>query len=573
MAVGEVDTLEMTVFLDSISVTGLRVSWIADDPTALSIRTMAEVLDAAANDSFSPIDSLPPEEFLGIELKAEIVALKRGKHLLRFSIDSAGFFKSEAERDSFNAFLRDEGQVEIITSERWESIAVSRDHSCALTYNDEGDAYQRFETSLRAGGEAFCWGDGPDGALGTGGLGGLEPTPVVFDESFFFISAGAEHTCALDTNFFAYCWGGNERGQLGIGNDLDQFVPRLIALGVPFQTPGLGDEFTCGLPTSLTEFVIASATCWGSNVEGQLGCDDGDPNNPCLEQSLNDKGDQLTPSEDVKRASGEDLFFSTVGVGSRHACGIDAGSPGQGTIWCWGDNSLGQLGVSSVPDCTRSGAPVDTFPCSRLAVQIQGPGGGAPLNTFLQVDGGGEFTCAQTNPIEGGDIYCWGRNDEGQLGNGTNTVSDAPVLVVTDGITSPFASATVGGAHACATTFENVAYCWGLNSDGQLGDGTTTSRNRPVAVAGGLKFAFLAAGTNHTCGVVFEPVTVTEPADTAGLPPGSEPPGDSEVFLAFGGPIYCWGSNQPIGEGEGGKLGNGATEDSPFPVRIAEPFF
>jgi alpha-tubulin suppressor-like RCC1 family protein len=134
------------------------------------------------------------------------------------------------------------------------------------------------------------------------------------------------------------------------------------------------------------------------------------------------------------------------------------------------------------------------------------------------------------------DAYCWGSNASGQLGNGTITNSTVPVAV---GGGIAFAALSVGGEHACGVaftglTFTGAAYCWGSNVNGQLGDGTTTNRSTPAAVTGGLSFAMVSAGGQHSCG------------------------------STIGRFAYCWGGNGS------GQLGSGTTAMSTVPVRVAD---
>jgi len=149
----------------------------------------------------------------------------------------------------------------------------------------------------------------------------------------------------------------------------------------------------------------------------------------------------------------------------------------------------------------------------------------------IQVDAGGLDSCALN---VSGQAFCWGRNDVGQLGDGTTT-QRLVATAVAGGLT--FARVSAGGnvfsVHTCGTTASGVAYCWGGNYLGQLGDGTTTDRLVPTAIAGGLTFAAVSAGAFHTCGVTTS------------------------------GAAYCWGNNQH------GQLGDGSTTDRLVPTAIA----
>jgi alpha-tubulin suppressor-like RCC1 family protein len=145
-------------------------------------------------------------------------------------------------------------------------------------------------------------------------------------------------------------------------------------------------------------------------------------------------------------------------------------------------------------------------------------------SAFTSLSAGGGYTCALS---AAGVAYCWGYNGFGRLGDGTGQDQTSPVSVA-GGLR--FAALSAGGLHACGVTTGGAVYCWGLNRYGQLGDGSLTDRLSPVPVAGGLSFVGLSAGGTYTCGVTTS------------------------------GPVYCWGEN-PYG-----VLGDGTTLQRSTPV-------
>src|ERR1041384_1898624 len=170
------------------------------------------------------------------------------------------------------------------------------------------------------------------------------------------------------------------------------------------------------------------------------------------------------------------VSFASVSAGGDHTCGVTTGGAG----YCWGDNSEGELG---------------TGPISNSPTPVVVSGG----RTCVAVSAGSDFSCGVTT---GGAGYCWAANDHGQLGNGstTNSITPGPVsggLSFASVSPGPFAAL----AYSCAVTPGGAAYCWGDNTFGQLGNGSGTSTSTPVAVAGGLTFAAVSAGGEHTCGV------------------------------------------------------------------------
>jgi len=198
------------------------------------------------------------------------------------------------------------------------------------------------------------------------------------------------------------------------------------------------------------------------------------------------------------------LHFSQLALGRSHTCGLTAA----GVAYCWGNNSDGELG-----DGGEDNSPTP------VAV--------AGSRIFAQLVAGSFHTCGRTRS---GTAYCWGYNPYGQLGDGGNENSSTPVAVA-GGVA--FARLTAGGDHTCGVTTAGAASCWGYNSDGQLGDGSITNSATPVAVAGSLTFTRMTAGFGHTCG------------------------------LTGAGVAYCWGKNGV------GQLGEGGTTDRSTPVAVS----
>ncbi|HET6230866.1 MAG TPA: hypothetical protein VFE05_12405 [Longimicrobiaceae bacterium] len=237
------------------------------------------------------------------------------------------------------------------------------------------------------------------------------------------------------------------------------------------RSVSIGGFHTCALG------VDSKAYCWGLNMYGQLGV-------PLISEST------------VPLPVSGGLSFKAVSVHAHDTCALAL----DGSAYCWGLNSDGQLGNGNY--LTQS-AP------SPVAGGLH----------FAAVSVGGYHACGLTAD---GKIYCWGANGYGQLGVGGGTSgSSVPLLVSAPGVT--FTSVSAGSLHTCATATGGIAYCWGDNSEAQVGDSTTLTRSVPTLVARHLAFTSVTSGNRHSCGTV-----------------------------ASGG-VYCWGSDS------NGQLGDGAT--------------
>ncbi len=410
------------------------------------------------------------------------------------------------------------------------SIAAGASHNCAVT--NEG--------SLK------CWGYSEFLQLGT-------PTPG-FQQSRWLpaeiaglsgkiaqVVAGFSHTCVLTTSGGVKCWGSNYAAQLGNGTTTASPTPvDVVGLGSGVKALIAGGGHTCALTDA------GGVKCWGVNNLEQLG--DGTTT------------DRTTPVDVVGLESGVKALAAAGGAfyyffmgGASHTCALTD----QGKVKCWGANGYGQLGNGVV---SEHSAPVEV------------PG----LNDVSSLAVGGIHTCALTHA---GSVKCWGGNTSGQLGDGTTQTRLTPVDVV--GLGHGVKAVGAGMPHSCAVMTSGTVKCWGWNSSGELGDGTTTKRPTPVDVIGLSGVTAVGLGEHHTCALTAagrvkcwgdnslsqlgvswnNPI----PADVRGLENGV-------VTMAVGGAqtcavtsigsLKCWGAN------DAGQLGDGTTMYRDAPVDV-----
>ena len=267
-----------------------------------------------------------------------------------------------------------------------------------------------------------------------------------------------------------------------------------------------------------------------------------------------------------------------VAFGYRHSCAILFNKK----AYCWGENVSGQLGNSSN---TQSLVPV--------AVNTSGV-----LNNKMitSIASAGYHTCviASDEGMPNYQVYCWGRNDFGQLGNNSTTNSSVPVAVNTSGVLNgkTIKSIAVGHMHTCAIASDNKVYCWGRGGSGDLGNNSTTNSSVPVAVytAGvlnGKTIKSLTAGNYHNCVIASDdlvycwgngndgqlgnnafvdslvPVAVNRTGALSGKTIKSIASGGDHVcVIASDGLLYCWGNNW------NGRLGNNSETNSAIPVAV-----
>jgi alpha-tubulin suppressor-like RCC1 family protein len=349
------------------------------------------------------------------------------------------------------------------------SITAGGAHSCAIT-------------SI---GAVFCWGANAHGQLGDGTTtdsGSAVAATGALTGIAVQVDAGSAHTCAIDTDGLAYCWGDNSAGQLGNGAGPDHDAPaRVDALADRTLV-----EITTGASHSCAIDEDGTAWCWGDNAHGQLGA-------PGLGAS------SATPVQ-VSTQTGMTDPVVDIAAGGDTTCAATT----TGDTYCWGQGDQGEVGDGGSTDRSEPAAvptgvtvrQVTTGVAKSCAMDALGAvlcwGAGigdsaVPVDSggtiFAQITAGGGHVCGLDR---GQSPYCWGDNADGALGDGSTTDRADPVAVAL-GARDPDAilrDLEAGDRHSCALDDGGVAYCWGSNATGQLGDGTRIDSAVPVRVLG-----------------------------------------------------------------------------------------
>lgn len=349
------------------------------------------------------------------------------------------------------------------------------------------------------------------------------------------VASGDGFTCVRTTGAAVRCWGSNALGQLGDGSTTPHWVADPVhGLESGVSLIAAGARHACALISG------GSVRCWGDNSDGQLG------------------NNSTTGSTVPVSVLGGLSNVAWITAGDAHTCAVTT----TGAAYCWGENSAGQLGNGSV---TQHSTPV----------LVSGFGSGVST-----MDAGGEHTCARTSA---GAMACWGDNDFGQLGDGTTGINRL-IPVAVSGLSSGVVSMTAGASHSCARVATGGVKCWGLNSDGQLGDGSVSQRSMPVDVVSlPTSVASISAGHAHTCAVTlsnsllcwgdnafgqlgdqsFEPRSVpVEVAEVGNAAFAVSAGGTHSCARVSGGAVWCWGDNSD------GALGNGHDSLRRTPTRV-----
>ncbi len=359
---------------------------------------------------------------------------------------------------------------------RGQAIATTIESTCVLLDN----------------GSVSCWGRGYKGKLGNGATDNkYSPTltsSLGDGRTAVALSSGDFHTCAILDNGSVSCWGA---GGLGNGGSSYKKTPTL--------TSSLGEDRTAvaisaGGGNTCVILDNGAVSCWGSNLFGALG--------------NGDSTERTTPT--LTSSLGEGRTAVAISAGGGHTCAI----LDNGSVSCWGYGTFGQLGI-------------DKLTVKKTPTLTSSLGEG---RTAVTISSGGSHTCAI---LDNGSVSCWGKGEDGQLGNGRTIDVTTPTLTSSLGEGRTAVALSSGRSHTCAILDNGEVSCWGEGADGQLGNGGTSNASTPTLTSSlgeGRKAVALSSGWSHTCA------------------------------LLDNGEVSCWGI------GESGELGNGGASDKTTPT-------
>ena len=339
----------------------------------------------------------------------------------------------------------------------------------------------RMTCALRGDGTVWCWGDENNGMLGDGTTTPkTHPVQVSDINDAVFIAAGSWHSCVVRQNGSLWCWGSNWYGQIGDGTTETRLTPVPIPLGAPCVSVATGGEHTCAVTTE------GDLLCWGRNSSGELGLGNADEYVP-------------TPTR-VTNLTGVTAHAG----GAVHHCAVLQ----DGSVWCWGSNSVGQLGDGTTE--------ASSSPTQALGIQ-----------DAVAIETAELVTCVVDTTHR---VWCWGYNSHGQLGDRSRENRSVPTLA--QGLTD-VAEVHPGGLHTCALLRDRTVRCWGCNDRGQLCNGNTTGPES------------CEYGGGPIWGCSSTPLTPLDVGEVSALAAGAV----HNCVVIEDGTIRCWGDNSWIALG------------------------
>jgi alpha-tubulin suppressor-like RCC1 family protein len=304
---------------------------------------------------------------------------------------------------------------------------------------------------------SYAWGQGNLSQLGDGTTNAKSsPVTVVGGITWSRVAAGASHGLGVAVTGIAYAWGYGGQGRLGDNTTTNRSSPVTVVGGITTWS-----QVSAGYRHSLGVTSAGIAYAWGYNGSGRLG-----------DNTTTNRSSPVTVVGGITN-------WTQVAAGTSHSLGVTA----TGIAYGWGNNQFGAIGDNS--STTRT-SPVTVV--------------GGITNWSQVAEGGFDGSLFSLGVTSTGIAYAWGYNGNGKLGDGTTTSRLSPVVVV-GGITN-WSQVAGGVNHSLGLTGSGIAYAWGGNNVGQLGDGTTTNRSSPVTVISGItNWSQVAAGGVHSLGV------------------------------------------------------------------------
>jgi len=441
-------------------------------------------------------------------------------------IDETGALHCWGKNDSGQvgngSTLDQETPAAISANTDWSNVSLGTNHSCAI----------KDDKTL------WCWGSNTSFQLGHSPENSRKPSLLsktnedesIEAEAWRASSSGNSHTCAIKDNASLWCWGGNTKGQIGQDNTTAFYSePTAVAPDSKWLSISANGDHSCAIKDD------NSLWCWGGNEAGQVG---------------NNSTETVVKTPTLIAAGSN---WNKISLGTDHSCGIKADN----NLWCWGDNTLSQLG---------DGSTLATNTPKQIGTAIN----------WSEISLGNQFSCAISTD---GSLWCWGYNDRYQLGDGETTDVNIPTAISDDSdwnsissgdahscaiktdnslwcwgyslfgqvayevdietptqepTESSWSNVSANGNHSCAVKTDKSLWCWGFNSQGQLGNSTTTSQSNPVPVVADSNWTDLDLGLDHGCAI------------------------------RDNGSLWCWGNNSQS------QLGDGSTTNSTTPKQIGE---
>lgn len=350
------------------------------------------------------------------------------------------------------------GTPTVVADGRWTAVAAGTGHACAIAED----------------GTLWCWGRNYAGQLGDGTLASrAEPAQVGTDADWESIAVGGGHSCGLRAGGALYCWGGPDYGQSS--GEPDAWVPLPVRIEGAWRQISAHWYQVCAIRDD------ASLWCWRDALPPPSASEPFEPPRPIgdarwrqiavgvlFSAGIQEDGTLwMLDRDDQPTQVGADANWATVAA-SYHACATRT----DGTLWCWGRNDSGQLGLGA------------------RSIEVVDPGQVGSASDWLTVTAAGAHSCGMRVD---GQLSCWGRNGLGELGIGELPYHPAPARVgEDDGWSAP----TVGYGYSCALRGGSLA-CWGRGAS--LGTGSREDQQVPATVAG--QFTAVEARPFHACGL------------------------------------------------------------------------